>query len=254
MAQGASALAGRRPLSRLRPDRSDALRLTAYLATLQCAARGRPRRREMKRIVARSRSRRARGARAAKAARAGTRNPAAAEAPPPATPSVRAAARARYLQALLPDVPRRLGAGDGFNAFNLDPRPRDLSDPEFQKRRASRARRCDPAGRGRRGPLRADAPVGPHALARADGPCHPVFALYGEALARLRSASGSFLLPGLSGWSCGWSVRSRRVSSSFSISSARNVGGRFFARELDPGTLRGRCAQRGLPKWSEAPA
>ena len=25
------------------------------------------------------------------------------------------------------------GAGDGFNAFNLDPRPRDLSDPGFQK-------------------------------------------------------------------------------------------------------------------------
>jgi mono/diheme cytochrome c family protein len=24
------------------------------------------------------------------------------------------------------------GAGDGFNAFNLDPRPRDLSDPAFQ--------------------------------------------------------------------------------------------------------------------------
>jgi mono/diheme cytochrome c family protein len=23
------------------------------------------------------------------------------------------------------------GAGDGFNAFNLDPRPRDLSDPKF---------------------------------------------------------------------------------------------------------------------------
>jgi mono/diheme cytochrome c family protein len=25
------------------------------------------------------------------------------------------------------------GAGDGFNAFNLDPKPRDLSDPAFQK-------------------------------------------------------------------------------------------------------------------------
>jgi len=25
------------------------------------------------------------------------------------------------------------GAGDGFNAFNLDPRPRDLADPGFQK-------------------------------------------------------------------------------------------------------------------------
>jgi mono/diheme cytochrome c family protein len=27
------------------------------------------------------------------------------------------------------------GAGDGFNAFNLDPRPRDLSDPAFQGRK-----------------------------------------------------------------------------------------------------------------------
>ncbi|HEU4403053.1 MAG TPA: cytochrome c [Candidatus Polarisedimenticolia bacterium] len=26
------------------------------------------------------------------------------------------------------------GAGDGFNAFNLDPHPRDLSDPVFQKK------------------------------------------------------------------------------------------------------------------------
>jgi mono/diheme cytochrome c family protein len=25
------------------------------------------------------------------------------------------------------------GAGDGFNSFNLDPRPRDLGDPAFQK-------------------------------------------------------------------------------------------------------------------------
>jgi mono/diheme cytochrome c family protein len=28
------------------------------------------------------------------------------------------------------------GAGDGFNAFNLDPRPRDLSDPTFQKKKS----------------------------------------------------------------------------------------------------------------------
>jgi mono/diheme cytochrome c family protein len=27
------------------------------------------------------------------------------------------------------------GHGDGFNAFNLDPRPRDLGDPVFQKKR-----------------------------------------------------------------------------------------------------------------------
>jgi mono/diheme cytochrome c family protein len=28
------------------------------------------------------------------------------------------------------------GAGDGFNAFNLDPHPRDLSDPQFQKKKS----------------------------------------------------------------------------------------------------------------------
>jgi mono/diheme cytochrome c family protein len=27
------------------------------------------------------------------------------------------------------------GAGDGFNAFNLDPHPHDLSDPAFQKKK-----------------------------------------------------------------------------------------------------------------------
>jgi mono/diheme cytochrome c family protein len=27
------------------------------------------------------------------------------------------------------------GAGDGFNAFNLDPHPRDLSAPDFQKKK-----------------------------------------------------------------------------------------------------------------------
>jgi mono/diheme cytochrome c family protein len=29
------------------------------------------------------------------------------------------------------------GAGDGFNAFNLDPHPRDLSDPAFQKKKTN---------------------------------------------------------------------------------------------------------------------
>jgi mono/diheme cytochrome c family protein len=28
------------------------------------------------------------------------------------------------------------GAGDGFNAYNLDPRPRDLSDPSFQSKKS----------------------------------------------------------------------------------------------------------------------
>ena len=29
------------------------------------------------------------------------------------------------------------GAGDGFNSFNLDPHPRDLADPAFQKKRTN---------------------------------------------------------------------------------------------------------------------
>lgn len=28
------------------------------------------------------------------------------------------------------------GAGDGFNAYNLDPHPRDLSDPAYQKKKS----------------------------------------------------------------------------------------------------------------------
>jgi mono/diheme cytochrome c family protein len=29
------------------------------------------------------------------------------------------------------------GAGDGFNSFNLDPHPRDLADPAFQKSKSN---------------------------------------------------------------------------------------------------------------------
>ena len=29
------------------------------------------------------------------------------------------------------------GQGDGFNAYNLDPHPRDLSDPAFQKQKSN---------------------------------------------------------------------------------------------------------------------
>ena len=39
------------------------------------------------------------------------------------------------------------GAGDGFNAFNLDPHPRDLSDPVFQKGK-SNAELADAVRRG----------------------------------------------------------------------------------------------------------
>ena len=31
------------------------------------------------------------------------------------------------------------GAGDGFNAYNLDPRPRDLSDPAYQRTKSDAA-------------------------------------------------------------------------------------------------------------------
>lgn len=39
------------------------------------------------------------------------------------------------------------GAGDGFNSFNLDPHPRDLSDPAFQKSKTN-AELGDPIRRG----------------------------------------------------------------------------------------------------------
>ena len=39
------------------------------------------------------------------------------------------------------------GAGDGFNAFNLDPHPRDLSDSAFQKKKTD-ADLADAIGRG----------------------------------------------------------------------------------------------------------
>ena len=59
--------------------------------------------------------------------------------PPPASPSPEAALSyeaqqgqavyRHYCQTCHGDT----GAGDGFNAFNLDPRPRDLGDPAFHK-------------------------------------------------------------------------------------------------------------------------
>ena len=39
------------------------------------------------------------------------------------------------------------GAGDGFNSFNLDPHPRDLADPTFQKSK-SNAELADAVRRG----------------------------------------------------------------------------------------------------------
>lgn len=60
---------------------------------------------------------------------------------PPAAPPV-AAAPLNYEVRSGRDVYRHYcqtchgetGAGDGFNAFNLDPHPRDFSDPAFQKK------------------------------------------------------------------------------------------------------------------------
>ncbi len=68
----------------------------------------------------------------------------ASEAPAPAAAAAAAPAPLRY-EARLGKVTfthycqtchGETGAGDGFNAFNLDPHPRDLSDPEFQKKKS----------------------------------------------------------------------------------------------------------------------
>ena len=75
------------------------------------------------------------GAAAARASGTGT-SPA-----PPAAPTTGAPAPLSYELRIGQEVFRHYcqtchgetGAGDGFNAFNLDPHPRDLSDPAFQK-------------------------------------------------------------------------------------------------------------------------
>jgi len=71
--------------------------------------------------------------------------------PAPAAANTPAAAKTPAAPAPLPYGPRlgkvtfthycqtchgETGAGDGFNAFNLDPHPRDLSDPQFQKKKS----------------------------------------------------------------------------------------------------------------------
>ena len=56
----------------------------------------------------------------------------AAKAPPPAPSYEFRLGRATY-QHYCQTCHGEAGAGDGFNAFNLDPHPRDLSDPKFQK-------------------------------------------------------------------------------------------------------------------------
>src|SRR3990172_6919779 len=51
----------------------------------------------------------------------------------PASPTTRARGGASFVISFSPPPARGgTGQGDGFNAFSLDPRPRDLADPAFQ--------------------------------------------------------------------------------------------------------------------------
>jgi mono/diheme cytochrome c family protein len=62
--------------------------------------------------------------------------PAAARTPaPPPVPSYELRLGKRAFQHYCQSCHGETGAGDGFNAFNLDPRPRDLSDPAFQRKK-----------------------------------------------------------------------------------------------------------------------
>ena len=67
-----------------------------------------------------------------------SRRPAApprAAAPRPSTPSYELRLGRSVYQHYCQTCHGETGAGDGFNAFNLDPRPRDISDPGFQKKK-----------------------------------------------------------------------------------------------------------------------
>lgn len=62
--------------------------------------------------------------------------PARAAAPvPPVPPSYELRLGKQAFQYYCQSCHGETGAGDGFNAFNLDPRPRDISDPAFQKKK-----------------------------------------------------------------------------------------------------------------------
>jgi mono/diheme cytochrome c family protein len=56
-------------------------------------------------------------------------------APPPPMPSYELRLGRTTYQHYCQTCHGDTGAGDGFNAFNLDPRPRDISDPAFQKKK-----------------------------------------------------------------------------------------------------------------------
>jgi len=53
----------------------------------------------------------------------------------PAAPTSPSSGKEMY-QAYCAACHGETGAGDGFNAFNLDPHPRDLSAPDFQKKKS----------------------------------------------------------------------------------------------------------------------
>jgi mono/diheme cytochrome c family protein len=61
--------------------------------------------------------------------------PNAAAAKPPAAPPYELRLGREVFQHYCQTCHGETGAGDGFNAFNLDPRPRDISDPAFQKKK-----------------------------------------------------------------------------------------------------------------------
>ena len=54
---------------------------------------------------------------------------------PPAAPAYELRLGREIFQHYCQTCHGETGAGDGFNAFNLDPRPRDISDPAFQKKK-----------------------------------------------------------------------------------------------------------------------
>ncbi len=62
---------------------------------------------------------------------------AAAAAPQPPMPSYELRLGRATFQHYCQTCHGETGAGDGFNAFNLDPHPRDLSDPAFQKKKTN---------------------------------------------------------------------------------------------------------------------
>jgi mono/diheme cytochrome c family protein len=57
--------------------------------------------------------------------------------PPAATPAYELRLGRATYQHYCQTCHGETGAGDGFNAFNLDPHPRDISDPAFQTKKTN---------------------------------------------------------------------------------------------------------------------